>query len=332
MNGDDDRGDGARLEETKRIARLIKLAALLAAQPGRWRRASLSARYEVSERQIARDLELLNGCGYAVRRTPTGYAFEHAPVLPTLSLDVPEVLALALAAGLARDAHDVDTATLGSALAKLEALLPPGALPLLRRELVRSGGADAAAARRAEILQKLQQAHMQRRRARIIYETGMRGGARSERVIEPYHIQRYGRFWLIAAYDHLRGDVRDFKLDRIREATLLDERYSIPDDFDIAAYRGATWGVLRGEAGEPCDVELLFTERAGRWMQEEDRGVPQRIEPRPDGSVLVRQRVGITDEMVRWVLSFGPDCRVLAPDFLRQRVRAMAAATINSNE
>ncbi|HZS87890.1 MAG TPA: hypothetical protein VFE42_10430 [Chloroflexota bacterium] len=28
MNGDDDRGDGARLEETKCIARLIKLAYL----------------------------------------------------------------------------------------------------------------------------------------------------------------------------------------------------------------------------------------------------------------------------------------------------------------
>ena len=47
-------------------------------------------------------------------------------------------------------------------------------------------------------------------RVRILYETGMRGGARSERVVEPYHLQRYGRFWILIAYDHLRKEVRDF--------------------------------------------------------------------------------------------------------------------------
>ena len=320
-----------RLEETKRVARVIKLAALLTAQPGRWRRASLSARYEVGERQIARDLELLRGCGYAIRHTPGGYIFEHAPTLPALSLSVPEVLTLALAAGLARDAGDVDTATLGAALAKLEALVPPGALGLLRRELARTGEDDDAA-RRAEVLQALQQARMERRQARIVYETGMRGGARSERVIEPYHLQRYGRFWLIVAHDHMRGAVRDFKLDRIKAVTLLDGRYTIPESFDLAAYRGATWGVLRGEDSGPADVELLFTARAGRWAKEEDRGIALRFEEQADGNIVARMCVGVTDEMVRWILGFGSDCRVLAPDWLRERVRTMAAETAQAND
>lgn len=324
---EDDVDGGPRAEETKRVARLIKLAGLLAAQPRQWKRPGLSVRYDVCERQISRDLELLRGCGYEITYTPGGYAFERAPALPALSLAVPEALALALAAGLARDSGDVDTATLGAALAKLEALVPLGALSLLRRELARSGAADAAGARRAAMLQVVQQARMERRRVRIVYETAMRGGARSERVIEPYHLLRYGRFWILVAYDHLRGAVRDFKIDRIRAATLLDERYAIPDDFDVKAYRGSAWGLLRGEAGDPVDVELLFTERAGRWVQEEPRGVPLRIEDQPDGHVHVRLRAGITDEMVRWLLGFGPDCRVLAPASLRDRVRAMAEET-----
>jgi predicted DNA-binding transcriptional regulator YafY len=162
----------------------------------------------------------------------------------------------------------------------------------------------------------------------MVYETGMRGGARSERVVEPYHLQRYGRFWILIAYDHLRQAVRDFKVDRIRAAVLLEEHYTIPDDFDVATYRGTAWGLLRGEAGAPVDVELLFTAQAGRWVQEEDRGVPLTVESRPDGSVLVRLRVGITDEMVHWILGYGPECRVLAPDTLRHRVRTMAEETV----
>ena len=324
---DEDRG-GSRLEETKRVARIAEIATLLAAQPRRWTRARLAARYELCERQIARDLEVLrHGLGYHIDRTRDGYVIQGAPIVPRLTLTMPEVLALALAAGLARDSGDVDTITLGAAIAKLEALVPPDMLSLLRRELAR-GRSNSTAARRSETLALLERAWLERRRVRMVYETGMRGGARSERVVEPYHLQRYGRFWILIAYDHLRQAVRDFKVDRIRAAVLLEEHYTIPDDFDVATYRGTAWGLLRGEAGAPVDVELLFTAQAGRWVQEEDRGVPLTVESRPDGSVLVRLRVGITDEMVRWILGYGPECRVLAPDTLRQRVRTMAEETV----
>jgi predicted DNA-binding transcriptional regulator YafY len=235
------------------------------------------------------------------------------------------VLALALAAGLARDSGDVDTVTLGAVIAKLEALVPPDTLSLLRRELARGRG-NSTAARRSETLALLERAWLERRRVRMVYETGMRGGARSERVVEPYHLQHYGRFWILIAYDHLRQAVRDFKVDRIRAAVLLDEHYTIPDDFDLATYRGTTWGLLRGVAGHPVDVELLFSPQAGRWVQEEDWGVPLAIEIRTDGHVLVRMRIGITPEMVRWLLWYGSDCTILAPDSLRQLVRETADA------
>ena len=326
---DEDRG-GSRLEETKRVARIVEIATLLAAQPRRWTRARLAARYELCERQIARDLEVLrHGLGYHIDRTRDGYVIQGAPIVPRLTLTMPEVLALALAAGLARDSGDVDTITLAAAIAKLEALVPPDTLSLLRRELARGRG-NSTAARRSETLALLERAWLERRRVRIVYETGMRGGARSERVVEPYHLQRYGRFWILIAYDHLRQAVRDFKIDRIRAAVLLDEHYTIPDDFDVATYRGTAWGLLRGEAGEPVDVELLFSPQAGRWVQEENWGVPLAVEARTDGHVLVRMRTGITPEMVRWLLWYGPDCTILAPASLRQQVRETADAIVRS--
>lgn len=48
-----------RLPETTRLARLLDLAWRIGNQPGRWDRAALACHYEVSERQITKDLDLL---------------------------------------------------------------------------------------------------------------------------------------------------------------------------------------------------------------------------------------------------------------------------------
>ncbi len=47
---EDDEKTGPRLEETKRVARLISLASLLTARPRHWTRAGLAKHFERSER------------------------------------------------------------------------------------------------------------------------------------------------------------------------------------------------------------------------------------------------------------------------------------------
>ncbi len=53
-------------------------------------------------------------------------------------------------------------------------------------------------------------------------------------------------------------------MDRIHEARLLDSGYDIPADFDLDAYLGDTWGLMRGAAGEVEEVVLEFEPEAGR--------------------------------------------------------------------
>lgn len=56
---DDDDWSGEHAEETKRIARLVEMANLLGQQRPGLTRAYLAAHFERSERQIARDLDVL---------------------------------------------------------------------------------------------------------------------------------------------------------------------------------------------------------------------------------------------------------------------------------
>ena len=317
------------LEETKRIARVFEVARLLSGQPGQWKRAALANRFEVSERAIDRDLTLLRGIGYAINRAAGGgYAFDRAPAMPPLLLSLQEAVALTLAAGLARDSGDVDTVSLASALAQLEAGLPASARPIIRQELLERGERAESYQRRQAVLEIIRYAHMECRRLRVVYETAMRGGALTERVIEPYALFSYDRSWMVTAFDHHRQQVRDFKVDRVHTAEMLEETYTIPTDFSLRAYRGAGWGILRGETTEPVDIVLLFDAEAGRWAREEQRDQHTIFEELSGSGIRACLTAGITPEFVRWVFSWGPGCRVEQPITLRERVRAMAEQTI----
>jgi len=130
----------------------------------------------------------------------------------------------------------------------------------------------------------------------------------------------YVRSWQLIAYCERREAVLMFKVDRIREATLLDERYRIPEDFDVGDYMGAAWGAMRGEAGEAVDVVLRFGPEAGHWVAEETWHPSQQAEEQPDGSVLFRLHVAVTPEFVNWVMYYGSRVEVLEPAELRARV------------
>ncbi len=324
------KGTGQRKRERARaLERAARIASLLTGASYQYTRLRLSTDLGVSERTIDRDLNLLRDFGYEIEHNPErGYAFARTPPLPAVPLTLPDVLALTLAAELARDSGDIDTASLGAALARLLDAVPPQARPLLQRELLRRAEGKRAAAGRQAVLAAVQQALLQGRRTRIVYATGSRGGEINERAIEPYAVSPYEGSWMITAYDHRREEVRDFKVDRILSVTLLDETYEVPAAFDMAAYRGPAWGVLRGEAGAPVEIALLFDAEAGRWAEEEQRLAGRQFEPQPDGGVLMRVTTGVTPELVRWILRYGPNCRVLAPDSLREHVKTMAERTV----
>jgi predicted DNA-binding transcriptional regulator YafY len=309
-----------KLEETKRTSRILEIVQIVATAPRRYLRRDLAARFEVSERMIQKDLEVIrHGLKLWLSRSPEGYYFEEVPRLPALQYTFAEALALLLAVQAARQVSGVSSTELAAAVARLEALFPPEFTPLLR-QAVSQPVTTAQREHRQQMLMLLNRALLEGRKARMVYETRSRDGAVSERVVRPYHIMPYVRSWQLVAYCELREAVRMFKVDRIREATLLDERYRIPDDFDLDTYMGAAWGLMRGEAGEPVDVVLRFGPEAGRWVAEEYWHPSQQAEEQPDGSVLFRLQVAVTPEFVNWLLYYGSRVEVLEPPGLRERV------------
>ncbi|RMH05450.1 MAG: WYL domain-containing protein [Nitrospirae bacterium] len=311
---------GREFEETKRIARILEIVQMIAVAPQRYRRQDLANRFEVSERMIGKDLEVIrHGLKLSLARSRSGYFFEETPNMPAVQYTFAEALALLLTLQAARQMTGVSSAELASATARIEALFPIEFRPILRQMAVPLP-MTAKREHRQQMLKLLNLALLQRRKLDIVYQTGSRGGAISERVIHPYHIMPYVRSWQLIAYCERRQDILMFKVDRIHKATMLDENYKVSEDFDANEYIGNVWGVMRGDATEPEDIVLCFTPDAGRWVAEEYWHSSQKVEVRDDGSVIFRLHIGITPEFVNWLLYYGNRVEVLEPDHLRKKV------------
>lgn len=214
---------------------------------------------------------------------------------------------------------------MATVLGKLEAALPALVVPYVRRAAAeRAQSVVAPASGRADILRLLDRALLERRKLRVTYKTASRGMRQSDRVLAPYRLVPYEHSWQVIAHDSDHDSVRMFKVDRIARALLTDASYEVPPDFDIGNYLGPTWGVLRGEGDAAQGVVLRFSAQAAEWVRDERWHPTQVARDLPGGGLELRFNCTITHELVRWLLSFGPEVRIEAPATVRETVAAEA--------
>lgn len=307
-------------EENIRTTRILDIIQRIAHQPRRWLRRDLADQYEISERQIDKDLQIIrHGLRLSLGHDSEGYYFEAMPQLPAVNYTFSEALALLLAARAAQAVPGVGSTDLAAAMARLESIFPKEFGPLLRQTVrqVQHFGTESP---RQEKLRLLYEAMAFRRKVEMKYAVGSRGGEITHRVVRPYYLLPYVRSWQMIAYCELRQAEKMFKIDRILEGRLINERYEIPDDFDLDKYMGHGWGLMRGSAGEPEPVVLHFKAETGLGVVEEQWHSSQETEKLSNGYWEMRLTVGITPEFVRWLLYYGDQVDIVEPHHLRVRV------------
>ena len=106
------------------------------------------------------------------------------------------------------------------------------------------------------------------------------------------------------AYDEARHGFR-----------LTDETYTLSP---VRISRKEAFGIVGGE--EPIKVRLLFEPKLAVYITERQWHPTQAFLRRRDGRVEMRMETTGRKELVRWVLSWIPDVKVLAPKSLRERI------------
>lgn len=161
---------------------------------------------------------------------------------------------------------------------------------------------------------QLREAMARCRELRISYWSAHRAAA-SERVIRPYAMAEHDGDWYVIAHDSQRDTVVSFRVDRIRDAELLEAEFEVPMDFDVRK-----WSEDRDFVPAAANVvaRVRFTGDAVRWAREELP--PKDCQVQADGSLLANVRVASEVWFLSWLLPFGREAEVLEPPELRAEV------------
>jgi predicted DNA-binding transcriptional regulator YafY len=157
----------------------------------------------------------------------------------------------------------------------------------------------------------------QRRKLRIDYHART-DDRMAQRTVSPQRLVLYRDNWYLDAWCHARKDLRIFALDRIIAAEKLGEPAKEIGEAHLAGTFATSYGIF---AGQPTAVAVLrFTPHAVRWVAAETWH-PKQEDMRDDAGALTRKLpFHRSEELVRNILSYGPDVEVLKPDSLRLEV------------
>ena len=309
-----------------RLHRVLKIITLL--QGRRFYNADqLAADCQVSRRTIYRDLGMVEKAGipFFYDGEGGGYRIHQTALLPAINLNLEEALALVLMASeLGRTGRLPLFQPARDAAAKIESALPLGLRTtlgsLVRHMAVRTGPVARHNA--------LHRTYDEVRRAILRSETldctyiSFHDAAQIRTRLDPYWLLFNERAWYVIGHSHRDRAIRTFKLGRFKAIAPTGERFRQPKGLTLEKHLGNAWRMIRGE--KSYEVDLKFSPLVGPNVAEVAWHPTQRIRWDDDGAVHFTATVDGLDEIVWWVLGYGPHAEVLRPKALRDRIRATA--------
>jgi proteasome accessory factor B len=213
------------------------------------------------------------------------------------------------------DKYDPD---LAAAFEKLEEVLPRPLAEHVERTLdvLAQHQRDPAFSERVH---RLTRAWAERRVVTLDYEPAryVPDAAARRAVVRPYLIEpslQTHALYLIG-WDETRDALRTFKVERIRDVALTPRTFELPEGDGVEGALRRAWDII---ADQPAtEVVLRFSPAVAARVQEATWHPTQKVEVEEDGSLTWRAVVAGTIEIRLWILSWGDDVEVLAPESLR---------------
>jgi len=313
-----------------RASRLINMLLLLQTR-GQMTAAELAAELEVSERTIHRDLDALSGAGipvFAARGLHGGISLVegYRTRLTGMTGDEAEAIFLSGAPG---PAAELGLGTvMAAARLKVLAALPPELRSRASR-LVERFHLDVTGwfrqGEEAPLLGALSEAVWESRSIDVVYD---KLDGRIERRLHPLGLVLKAGVWYVVA--EAEGQVRTYRAARVRQATVLAERFQRPAVFDLAAFWAESTAAYERELPtievtlrvDPAALGALADMAGAEAVRAADVLTPPEADP--DGWETLRLHMDWPSDSAGRLLSLGPSVEVLEPADLRTQVADLA--------
>jgi len=316
----------------ERLGRQWQIIQLLLQRRKGMSAAELAAELGWSVRNIYRDLEALQQAGFPMFTARDGRkvrwafveGFRHATSIP---FTADELMALEVGRGMMRPVGGTVFAdALDIALSKIRAQLPEQICDYLDRcrgSFTSVGGPIHDYGRMTAVFEVLREAVEKEITVEMNY-LAFSTGTNIRRRVDPYGLFHHAGTIYLVGRCHLREELRNFAVDRVRMPALTGDRFEKPAGFDLDDHMRSAFGAFLGPVER---VVLRFGKESARYVRESVWHASQFLEELDDGGCRLGLEVPVSGEIERWVLSWGGSCEVEEPVKLRLRVaRSLEAA------
>lgn len=306
----------------ERLIRLLRIINIIQVSPG-IKAKELAVLCEISERNIYRDLEILNAANLPITNEghSKGYKFigrfkqyplnweedelQAFKILPVLLGEKYKTKAFMSAYEKVMATHKVEKIERNTLLSDISRVIQSGKSTEILDE--------------KELLSSIIDAVLSSRTIEAIYHTQSRNTI-TTRKIDPYFLMpRKDRLYIIG-HDHKSNEMRIFRLNRFQSIKVLNIKFT-KNELQLEKYLHNTWSIIRGEKN--IHFKVKFSQDIARYIREGEYNVTPKFIDFPDGSLLFEITVNDDREILKWIMQYGPDAEIIEPKSYRMKMKDM---------
>ena len=149
--------------------------------------------------------------------------------------------------------------------------------------------------------------------------------------VYPYGLTYHRGSLYLVGRNPQHDEIRHWKVDRDREGRA--GRAPLPTgrtDFDLQRHLARSFGIFHGDGDSRSRFRVRFSPTVARYVQESHVARQPEADEGKDGSLLAEFDLDDTEEIKRWIMSFGRHAEVLEPEDLRTAIlnEIQALATV----
>ena len=291
---------------------------------------SLSGQFEISLKTAQRDIEFMRdrlNCPLLYDKSQKGYLYEDDTFsLPMVYLSSEELASLLIARKFLKDISGGYVGKeISTVIEKLTAILKKHVAEenlidnALSFQLVEYSPAPE------EVFKDVLEGCLKRKSLNFTYRTLSRDD-KTERTVDPYHLLNYMGTWHLIAYCHLRQDLRNFVFGRINNLKVLEQSFTMPNNFNIQEHIQSAFGIYKGLPTK--EVTIRFSPEKARWITGQVWHKDQKTKFLKDGSLELSFPIADFAEIKMEILKHGSGVEVIRPKALRELIREEARRII----
>jgi predicted DNA-binding transcriptional regulator YafY len=143
----------------------------------------------------------------------------------------------------------------------------------------------------------------------------------THRTVHPLGLKESQGRWYLIAVDIKDKRLKTFGLDRMEDIDISKSRFRETYPYQLKELYTHSFGIITNEAEKPEPVRLQFNYQQGQYVKTYPLHSSQKLINENENEVVIELNVYVTYDLVKELLSFGSELKVIRPGTLRNEIK-----------